>query len=954
MAREAKYPEFGAAVRRLISDSGLTLDRIDEASRRGRGIRVTRQKLSSWQNGTHLPQSWAALESLLNVISERSGHSPDRRKWRALYKRATKAPDLPTPRSEAEPSGDLVQDADPVLLGVRQARKSAEYGPLPPYVERDADREVDTALQAAALSGGLVLVRGDSTAGKSRTAFEAMFRVLPDLRLLCPGQGSSLAPYVERVRALTGQGHRCVVWLDDLEHYLGPSLLDQAALRELVGLRAILLATMRLSEYNHRAPRQTGTAKEDDSYARIDLSDPVLKTAHIIDLPRRWSDEELARTRTQSDLRLLEALRHHERYGIAEYVSAGPPLWDRWRNARYLGGNPRGHALVSVAVDLARCGLGSMSIELIISLHTAYLTDEESTMLSPESLDEATAWACQDPLGVSRLLMPTGQDLWRPFEYLVDMLTQLPEVPPVPDAVREAAVEHAATVHERFSVGVSCYRADRHDLALRALVPPAEGGHIGSMRYVASILLDQKKEARAATWWYRLAKAGDAHGMVNLGVRHARKGRAKKAEKWWRRALHAGLPDAAAKLAQLHEDRGDSEEAESLWNLALAAQVPDAYFHFGIEAGEREEYEEAERLYREAARRGHPASLTNLAQLHLRQKRFTEAEELYLVAAKAGDFVAMRTLGNLSAWRGRIIPADEPWEERIRRRMELVNARQPDQWDTAAESAKEWYQRAFEHGDLLSLRLLGSLYHRHGKYGKADKCYRRAARLGDPASVAYFNEPVLAFAEQRETPPFNDERDDYDEDSIPWAPTPRTLRVLEAALDIEADMAAEGLEVLEEEPVTADSCTAGCFDTLPAQTWNQGLDWRRQMIRAFDDLADDIRGGCLPRPRCTGEEMALHIALEQAAALTADDPQLVGEFTEGLPEHPEDYDWFACKDLLFEDHDVLWLYWPWMEGIEDPDDDVHRFVRAANLHPDVWFRPFREEHRRDPDRGFRH
>ncbi|MEU0383943.1 tetratricopeptide repeat protein [Streptomyces chartreusis] len=958
MGRQARYSEFGAAVRQLISDSGLTLDRIAEASRRPRRTRLTRTTLSSWQTGRNRPHSWAALETLLSIVGELSGLPPvrlGRQRWRALYTKAAGPPTPAPPPVAAQLSGgSLARDADPVLLGVRQARRSAEHGPLPPYVERDADREIDSALVAAAVSGGLVLIRGDSTAGKTRTAFEAMLRVLPDARLLCPARGDSSHAHVERARHLAGRGHRCVVWLDDLEHYLGPSLLDEAVLRQLVGLGAVLLATMRLSEYHQRAPRQTGTAGGDDSYARIDLSDPVLKAARVVDLPRRWSDGERARTETRTDPRLREALRYHNRYGVAEYVSAGPQLWDRWRNARYLGGSPRGQALVAAAVDLARAGLGPVSTELITSLHTAYLADEESAMLSPESPDEALAWACQDPLGVSRLLMPAGQGLWRPFEYLVDMLTQLADAPPVPEAVREAAVEHARTVNERFSVGVSCFRADRHDLALRALVPPAEGGHIDSMRYVASILLDMKKEARAATWWHRLAKAGDTHGMVNLGVRHARKGREKKAEKWWRRAFDAGQAEAAAKLAHLHEERGDSEEAERLWNIALDAEVPDAYLRFGLMAYEREEHEEAERFYREGARRGHHASLTNLAQVYLTRGRYDEAEELYRTAAEAGDCVAMRTLGTLSAWQGQIRPSDESREERMRRLSEAAASVRPPAWDTAAANAEEWYQRAFEQGDVLSLRLLGNLYHRHHKYGKADKCYRRAARLGDPASAAYFNEPGPALDEQPDTPRPGDERDDHDEDHGPWAPTPRTLRVLEAALDIEADMAAEGLEDLQDRPVTADSCTAGCFDTLPAQTWNQDRAWRRQLIRAFDDLCDDIRKGRLPHPRSTGEEMALHVALEQASCLTADDPQLVGEFTEGLPEHPEDYDWSACKDLLFKDHDVLWLYWPWMEGIENPDSDAHQVMRAVNLHPDDWFRPFRDDRRRDPDRGFRH
>jgi len=56
-----------------------------------------------------------------------------------------------------------------------------------------------------------------------------------------------------------------------------------------------------------------------------------------------------------------------------------------------------------------------------------------------------------------------------------------------------------------------------------------------------------------------------------------------------------------------------------------------------------------------------------------------------------------------------------------------------------------------------------------------------------------------------------------------------------------------------------------------------------------------------------------------------------------LPEHDgpdSDFDWM--REVLFEDHDVLMLYNPSLDGIEDP-----AVFDTANLHPRDWFRPFR-------------
>lgn len=375
-------------------------------------------------------------------------------------------------------------------------------------------------------------------------------------------------------------------------------------------------------------------------------------------------------------------------------------------------------------------------------------------------------------------------------------------------------------------------------------------------------------------------------------------------------------------------------------------------FRYGLLAYQRGDFDEAEKHYRQGVRRNHRESVTNLAQLYLGQRRFDEAERLYSVAAEARDAVAMRSLGALNEWRGRwTAPEESPEQEqaRIVRVMESLFSGEISgpEWDADAKAAKHWYKRAYAHGDVISLRLLGNLYKQRGRSRKAVECYAKAAKAGDAVSFAFFNEPRLAHARSRDFP-VPDEEDDG-----PWSPSPRTLRVLECALEYKADTGALDLEELQGKPLTTKDWFRGVFAELPAQTWSMSISWRREMIRCFDDLADDIKGGSVPYPRCTGEEMALHLALEHAAALTDDDPELTDEFTEGIPEDPYDFAWRECKHFLFEDHDVLMLYEPWSEGIESPDNSVHQHMGMANLRPEEWFEPFREENRRAPDRGFR-
>ncbi|MFC9786967.1 hypothetical protein [Rhodococcus sp. NPDC127528] len=184
--------------------------------------------------------------------------------------------------------------------------------------------------------------------------------------------------------------------------------------------------------------------------------------------------------------------------------------------------------------------------------------------------------------------------------------------------------------------------------------------------------------------------------------------------------------------------------------------------------------------------------------------------------------------------------------------------------------------------------------------------------------------------------PADDDRADGDDDE--YAMTPRQMRITAIVARTLADSAYDDIVTHTDTPVTADAYWA-VFADYPAATWHQSAQWRRHAARAFDDLASDIETGNQPHPTCTGEEMALHLILERAAALHGD-----GHFDDqlhDLPAHPDDTDWASPLDYLFQDHDVLVLF-------EDKTLDD-----AVNLDPADWFTPFELPRARDHHRGFR-
>jgi len=113
---------------------------------------------------------------------------------------------------------------------------------------------------------------------------------------------------------------------------------------------------------------------------------------------------------------------------------------------------------------------------------------------------------------------------------------------------------------------------------------------------------------------------------------------------------------------------------------------------------------------------------------------------------------------------------------------------------------------------------------------------------------------------------------------------------------------------------------------LPPQTFNQSRLWRYQLAAAADSLAADARTVGAPLPRCTGEEMILHLVLRRAAELSGCPPGRVHDW----PDDPARADgWGDLFEYLFQDHDVLMLY--------DAARDDMADLGVVNIAPSQWF-----------------
>ncbi|MET9566840.1 hypothetical protein [Streptomyces tauricus] len=145
---------------------------------------------------------------------------------------------------------------------------------------------------------------------------------------------------------------------------------------------------------------------------------------------------------------------------------------------------------------------------------------------------------------------------------------------------------------------------------------------------------------------------------------------------------------------------------------------------------------------------------------------------------------------------------------------------------------------------------------------------------------------------------------------------------------------------------------------LPPVCDGQGASWRLAMVRALDDLGNDLRAGRAPLPRCSAEELAFHLMLREAEVLFdfLDDDEGFAEGY-GLPPAEEftarHRQFSLWREVFLQDEDVLYHYDKGLAHVAaDPDHPASRQLGTGDLRPNGWFVTFGNLRPRDAARGF--
>lgn len=567
--------------------------------------------------------------------------------WLAAWDRAR------TAATRRPPGATAVRDARPRELGVHAAIQvpgpSAPADELPAYVPRD----VDARLRAALAAGRFVLLLGESSVGKTRTAWEAVRAEWPDWWLARPADAGELAALADDPTA------RTVVWLDEFQHFLHDGLKPKVIQKLRNRPDTLLIGTLWPKYYAEFTVLPGG--QEADSVSR---EREVLKLAEIIDLPGRLTsaERERADAAARLDPRICTALASGD-YGMTQVLAAAPLLVRRWEQAP----TPYARALITAAVDARRLGVeGGIPPALLKAAVPVYLAPSQIAEAPEDWFGPAAQYATGKLHGAAAALSPLpGPEMGTVSGYTVaDYLFQQ-------GTAERRGIVPAARVWQAFAdhlTGADLWRTgraaeDRGLLRYAELIyrraapalPEARTSLIGLMEWQGR--LRDEEEARWAA-----ATADDFLERIRLSNFLDQHGRYDEAESVAREAVARGDTHALSSLADLLDRHGRTAEALDVWREAVAASTRE-WFPF-VEFLEKHRLrEERVQALRDGAAAGDLSCRNALERMLDLGGRTAEAEQMLWRSASAGHRYARSILATRLQYKGRTAEAEHLWHQ---------------------------------------------------------------------------------------------------------------------------------------------------------------------------------------------------------------------------------------------------------------------------------------------------
>jgi hypothetical protein len=311
--------------------------------------------------------------------------------------------------------GRRVNEWNPEDLGIHRVICG---GPVPAYIRRPHDDLLAAVLDPAVLLGRLVVIRGGSSTGKSRAAYEVVLGKFPGWRLEYPLDAASLARRLD-----AGVGSRTVLWLGDMRQCAdaegGPAVIGRLA-DMLRASGCLVIATMSHEDWrgyiaSAAIPRR-GDADPSGTTGRLlgRLPELVMDDPHginperggVVDVPETFSEQEVSAALRGGDGALAAAARAAAAAGengrLIQYLAGVPDLIRQYEGP---GGDPYGQAVIAAAMDAARLGCASpLPAAFLRNAAIGYLTDRQRARVSVAWWEIALKYATEELKGTVRAL----------------------------------------------------------------------------------------------------------------------------------------------------------------------------------------------------------------------------------------------------------------------------------------------------------------------------------------------------------------------------------------------------------------------------------------------------------------------------------------------------------------------------------------------------------------------
>jgi predicted negative regulator of RcsB-dependent stress response len=522
-----------------------------------------------------------------------------------------------------------------------------------------------------------VLLVGESSVGKTRCAYEAVHAVVPTWWLLHPADADQVR------QAAADPSDRLVIWLDELQRYLGPAGLTAATVRTLLHAGTILVATLWPDRHtSYTTPPPPGAA---DPYA---VERELLGLADVVHLDAAFSRTERDRAQAAADAgdaRIALALRSRD-FGLTQVIAAAPQLIARWR-----GASPYAAALLNAAIDAHRLGAQApLTADLLREAAPGYCDARQRAAAPPNWFETAMAYATEPLHGAAAALAPIaapgvmGQITgYKVADYLHQYAGRLRRMATVPVTTWDALVAHTTDPNDQARLA----RSARNRLLYRYAEPlyrnAIQAGNPNAVFGLARLLIGQDRIKEGLSLIREQAETGDESTVEQLSRLLAEllieQGRDDEALDLLSPMVDMGSGTEYQRLIELLSDqrwaeewlehvRGDDgdiadvfsltgwpflRKAEELQERADAGDSQAAYWLAAVRAYQRRP-EEALILLRPLASAGHKAATEAMTDLLVGQGQTSEAVALLQEQVVAGHKHAPRILAEFLADQGRI------------------------------------------------------------------------------------------------------------------------------------------------------------------------------------------------------------------------------------------------------------------------------------------------------------